>query len=159
MYEFINGASFLSNDLFNLCFLMMRIFLELNNLNLIKNKDKDSSFYKFNNLFLTLKNIFVIQNFDNPEKMKEKEDIKNNFKSFFINYEENKNLLYTILNIQENPQNNENNIEFISKEEKIINEFIDYEKQYRHLLKEQFIFNRLWSNENYFLMKTPEIKN
>ena len=137
----------------------MRIFLELDNLNLKKNKDKDSSYDKFNNLFLTLKNIFVIQNFVNPEKKKEKEDIKNNFKSFFINYEENKNLLYTILNIQENPQNNENNIEFISKEEKIINEFIDYEKQYRHLLKEQFIFNRLWSNENYFLMKTPEIKN
>ena len=145
MYEFINGASFLSNYLSNLCFLMMRIFLELNNLNLIKNKDKDSSYDKFNNLFLTLKNIFVIQNFDNPEKKKEKEDIKNNFKSYFINYEENKNLLHAILNNENN-----NNIEFISKEEKLINEFIDYERQYRHLLKEQFIFNRFWSNKKLF---------
>ena len=68
MYEFINGASFLTNYLSNLCFLMLRIFLELNNLNLIKNKDKDSSYDKFNNLFLTLKNIFVVI----PKKRKKK---------------------------------------------------------------------------------------
>ena len=145
LYEFINGASFINNELSNLCFLMIKIFLELYNLQLIKNTEKDSSYDKFYNLFLTLKNIFIIQNTDNSEKKKEKDDLKKKFKDIFIHYEENKNLINLILNNE--------NIEYISKEEKILDEFIDYERQYRHLMKEQFIFNKLWSNKKLFFNK------
>ena len=157
LYEFINGASFIKQYLANLCFLMIKILLELNNLQLIKNIEKDSAYDKFYNLFLTLKNIFIIQSIDNPEQKKEKEDLKNKFKESFINYEDNKKLLYSILNIPENQNNIENNIDFVSKGEKLLNEFIDYERQYRHLMKEQFIFNHPWSNKKLFFDET--IKN
>ena len=149
LYEFINGASFIKTYLSNICFLMMKILLELNNLQLIKNTEKDSAYDKFYKLFLTLKNIFAIQNIDNPEQKKEKDDLKNKFKEIFINYEENKNFINLILNNE--------NMEYISQEEKIIDEFIDYERQYRHLMKEQFIFNKLWSNKKLFFDK--EYKN
>ena len=161
LYEFINGASFIKNYLSNLCFLMMKIFLELNNSKLIKSTEKDSSYDKFYNLFLTLKNIFVIQNIDNPEQKKEKEDLKNNFKELFTNYEENKELIYSILSISESLENNVEKIDFITKEEKLIDEFIDYEKQYRHLMKDLFIFNRSWSNKKLFFdekIKDKELK-
>ena len=150
LYEFINGASFIKKYLVNLCCLMIKIFLELNDLKLIKNTGKDSSYDKFYNLFLTLKNIFIIHDIDNPEQKKEKEELKNQFKESFINYIENKKLLYTILNINENAANDKNSIDFITKEEKAIDEFIDYERQYRHLMKGQFIFNHFWSNKKLF---------
>ena len=150
LYEFINGASFINKYLVHLCSLMIKIFLELNNLKILKNTEEDSAYHKFYTLFLTLKNIFIINDIDNPEQKKEKEELKNLFKDSFINYEKNKKLIYTILNINENEQNDKNSIEFISEEEKAINEFIDYERQYRHLMKEQFIFNHFWSNKKLF---------
>ena len=161
LYEFINGASFIKKYLANICFLMIKIFLELNNLELIKNKEKDSSYDKFYNLFLSLKNIFIKQDIDNPDQKIEKEDLKNKFKESFINYEENKDLLYSILNSENNTENNDNNIDFISQGEKMINQFIDYERQYRHLMKEQFIFNHFWSNKKLFFdekIKSDELK-
>ena len=45
---------------------------------------------------------------------------------------------------------------FISKEELLMNEFIDYHGQYHHLIKELFVFNRLWSNQKLFYMHTLE---
>ena len=41
-----------------------------------------------------------------------------------------------------------------------MNEFIDIHGQYRHLIKELFIFNRLWSNQKLFFKNTlKEIKD
>ena len=157
--EYINGAANIKQDLAKSCFLMIKIFLELYNLKLIKNTEKDSSFNKFYNLFLTLKNIFKIQNIDNQEIKKEKEYLKNIFKDTFNNYQENKDLLNDILDTKNN--NGNNNIDFISQEEKLIEQFIDYERQYRHIMKEQFIFNRLWSNKKLFFdnnIRTKELK-
>ena len=42
----------------------------------------------------------------------------------------------------------------------IMNEFIDYHGQYHHTMKELFIFNRLWSDQNLFFKNSlEEIKN
>ena len=49
---------------------------------------------------------------------------------------------------------------FIPKNKLIMNEFIDIHGQYRHLIKELFIFNRLWSNQKLFFKNTlKEIKD
>ena len=153
--EVINGASNIKEDLAKLCFLMVKIFLELNNMKLIKSTEKDSSYDKFYNLFLTLKNIFKIQNIDTQEQKKEKENLKNLFKDYFMNYQENKKLLNSILDIKDDPKN------YLSEEEKLINEFVDYERQYLHLMKEQFIFNGFWSNKKLFFnedIRAKELK-
>ena len=41
-------------------------------------------------------------------------------------------------------------IEFITDEEIQISQFIDYKRQYRKILKEQFSFNNFWSNKKLF---------
>ena len=153
--EVINGASTIKEDLAKLCFLMLKIFLELNNLKLIKSTEKDSSYDKFYNLFLTLKNIFKIQSIDLQEQKKEKEYLKNIFKKYFMGYQENKKLLNLILDTKDDPKN------YLSEEEKLINEFIDYERQYLHLMKEQFLFNGFWSNKKLFFneeIRAKELK-
>ena len=155
--QFITGASSIKKDLTNICFLMMKILFELDNLKLIKNKEKESVYDKFYNLFLTLKNIFIKQNIDNPEQKKEKEELKKKFKESFINYEENKELLNSILDSEKNGET----IDFITKEEKVLNNFIEYERCYRHVMKEQFIFNHFWSNKKLFFdekIKKNELK-
>ena len=48
---------------------------------------------------------------------------------------------------------------FLSQEELILNELIDYHGQYHHLMKELFIFNRQWSNKKLFFKNSlKEIK-
>ena len=42
---------------------------------------------------------------------------------------------------------------FTSNAEIQINEFIDYKNQFRKLMKEQFMFNNLWSNKKLFYDK------
>ena len=50
--------------------------------------------------------------------------------------------------------------DFIPQNELLINEIIDYHGQYHHLMKELFIFNRMWSNQSLFFKKSlEEIKN
>ena len=46
--------------------------------------------------------------------------------------------------------------EFITHGEILMNELVDYQGQYHHLMKELFIFNRLWSNKKLFFKDTLE---
>ena len=67
--------------------------------------------------------------------IKEKEFIQNLFPDFLENY-------------------------FIANNELIMDELIDYHGQYHHLMKELFIFNRLWSNQKLFFKNSlKELKN
>ena len=45
---------------------------------------------------------------------------------------------------------------FINTNEIIMEELIDYHGQYHHLMKELFVFNRLWSNQKIFFNNTLE---
>ena len=45
---------------------------------------------------------------------------------------------------------------FISKGEFLMNELVDYQGQYHHLMKELFVFNRLWSNKKLFFKDNLE---
>ena len=46
--------------------------------------------------------------------------------------------------------------EFMTHGEFLMNELVDYQGQYHHLMKELFIFNRLWSNKKLFFHDTLE---
>ena len=72
----------------------------------------------------------------NEEK---KNEIKKNFKIYY-NYFEFLHLLFPFLK----------KTDFLTKEELLLNELIDYNGKYHHLMKELFIFNRLWSNQKLF---------
>ena len=49
---------------------------------------------------------------------------------------------------------------FIPESQLVLNEIIDYHGQYHHLMKELFVFNRMWSNRNIFFKKSlEEIQN
>ena len=129
---------------------IMKYLLILNKTELIKfggnNKDNsDECFYsKFYILFLSLKGVFHKKNNFN-------EDIKKKFKDIMKFFPENKSLILEILDENEE-------INFIKKEEIIMEEFIDFHGKYRHLIKELFLFNRPWSNEKLFFYLKQELK-
>ena len=88
-------------------------------------------------------------------------NINHNIKDLIIDnfkyYIDNINLIQSLFQqlfpflIQEN---------FIKKDELLMNELIDYHGQYHHLMKEQFVFNKLWSNQKLFFNNTfDKIKN
>ena len=51
------------------------------------------------------------------------------------------------------------NDNFEPKEELLINEFVDYHKLYHHLMKELFLFNRLWSKRKLFYTNSIAERN
>ena len=140
----INGVSVKKNDLSLLCLFILKIIFEFKNLNIIKNIDNNSFYIKFIELFLDLKNIFKINLFDKRELKNNKLYLKRLYIQHLKNYPENKKYILKLLD------ENEDKIEFISKEEIQINRFIDYKKQFRKILKEQFLFNNFWSNKKLF---------
>ena len=138
------------------CF-MMKIYFYLNNMNLIcfenngKNKNEECSYSKFYTLFLSLKDVFIIKDSDNESSINQKIKLKNKFKELLCEFSDHKPLILEVLN-----ESKEMN--FIKKEEKIMWDFIDYHKQYRHLMKELFIFNRPWSNQKLFFTNNHKVK-
>ena len=149
--NFINGVSNYKEYFIHIFYLIIKIYFYLNKMNLInfknsnknKNKNDECSYSKFYTLFLSLKDVFIIKEFDNQSLINDKINLKNKFKKLLCEFPEHKSLILELLN--ENMENI-----FIKKEEKILNEFVDYNRQYRHLMKELFIFNRPWSNNKLF---------
>ena len=45
---------------------------------------------------------------------------------------------------------------FISENKFLFEEIVDYNRKYHHLMKELFIFNRLWSDQNLFFANTSD---
>ena len=137
--------------LISIIFRIMKIMLILNKSGLIQFEDKNKnisdecSFSKFYILFLSLKGIFHIKNI-NVEKL------KNYFFEMIKPFPENKSLILEILDENED-------INFITEEENIMKEIVDFHGQYRHLMKELFIFNRPWSKEKlFFSSKKDQLK-
>ena len=143
----INGSGEQKSKLSFFCLLMLKILLELKNLNIIKNSDENSFYSKITKLFLDLKNIFKINVSDNKDIKNNKFYLKKLYIKHLKNYPENKEYILKIL------EEDEEKIEFISNEEIQINKFIDYKKQFRKILKEQFLFNNFWSNKKLFFDK------
>ena len=125
--------------------------------------------------------IYMIKIFFNVETMKEKENKINEYLNIFIDFLVNlsKNIEKNEINFQENDKIVINNFkyyknkfqflkslydfldekDFISENNLLLEEIIDYKKPYHHLMKELFIFNRLWSDQKlFFKNKSDEIK-
>ena len=139
----ITGDPEHKDDLSFLCLLVLKIFFELKNLNLIKNTKEDSYYSKFIELFLDLKNIFKKNELEEEEEKGNNKInlIKNTYKNNLKYYIENKDFISKIL---------KEDIEYISYEEKKLKEFIDYKRQFRKIIKEQFMFNHFWSDKKIF---------
>ena len=86
----------------------------------------------------------IYQQKDTPEEIKK--EIKNTFKIYYND----KDILLKLIPflIEEK--------DFITHNEFLMKELIDYQGQYHHLMKELFIFNRLWSNKKLFFNDTLE---
>ena len=143
------GLSFYKEYYIHLFCYMMKIYFYLNNMNLIsfesseKNKNEECSYTKFYTLFLSLKKVFIINDSDQLSVKNEKIKLKNKFKNSLLEFPEHRPLILEILNESKE-------IDFVKKDQKIMNEIIDYHKQYRHLMKELFIFRRPWADEKLF---------
>ena len=105
--------------------LLLEMFNGLKNLELIKDNKIKSI---FNDLFSD-KNIIINIQDEEAQNIK-----KLNLKDIYIN-----NFKYYVENKAS-----------ISNVEILLNEFIDYKNQFRKLMKEQFMFNNLWSNKKLF---------
>ena len=140
LLNFIQGFESDKNDIILIIFKIIKFMFIINKCGYIKfgenNKNTECYFSKFYILFLSLKGIFRIKNSNN-------EDNKKIFEEIMKYFPENKSLILEILD-----ENKE--INFIKDEENIIDDFIDLHGQYRHLIKELFIFNRPWSNQKSF---------
>ena len=136
---------------FNYIISMIETFLNAYNL-------KESLGFILNlNIYANIQKLIVNNIFDNFEgfsiAINEKNEydkiIKNHFKDYIDNY----NFLQEIfpfLTIEN----------FTIKNKLIMNELIDYHGQYHHIMKELFIFNRLWSDKSLFFKNNLEdIKN
>ena len=153
----LNNLSYYKEYFMNLLCYMMKTYFYLDNMKLIcfennNNKDKNDecSYTKFYTLFLSLKEAFVINENDEQKIKNEKNELKNKFKEYLKEFPEHKSLILEILNETKE-------INFIKKEEKIINEFVDYNRQYRRLMKELFMFNRPWSDTKLFFTKKKKL--
>ena len=99
--------------------------------------DNDNSFkFKFKNLIDSLENFF---NNNNNLNANITGKIKKTFKIFIKHKDYLKKLFHLI---------NEHEFEFES--DMILEEFIDYHKSYHKLMKNLFIFNRLWSDKKLY---------
>ena len=139
----ITGASEQRNNLAFFCLYILKILFKLKDLNLIKNLNKGSFYSKLNEIFLDVKNIFKISETDKEEMKKSKLYLKNIYINHLKYYPKNKDYILKIFEKNEK-------IDFITDEEIQISQFIDYKRQYRKILKEQFSFNNFWSNKELF---------
>ena len=119
------------------CFLNIKILLEKNEL-----EYSDGFYNKFLKFF---KDYF---------SQKEKINITDDYAQMIINLKYFPKEIFFLQQLF--PFLNENS--FNSENELIMDELIDYNGEYHHLMKELFLFNRLWSNQKLFYTITFEKK-
>ena len=112
---------------------MAKIFL---NVEIMKGEENKNS--KYYNIFKD----FLVKLSKNIENDKE---IINNFKYYKNKFE----FLKSLFDFLEEK-------DFISENKLLFEEIVDYQKQYHHLMKELFIFNRLWSDQKLFFKNNSE---
>ena len=129
----------INEKLSNYIIYMTKIFLNVETMK----ENKDSKYY---NIFKD----FLVKLSKNIEKShifskKNSKILINNFKYYKSKYEFLEGL-YDFLEEKD----------FISENSLLLEELIDYKKQYHHLMKELFIFNRLWSHRKLFFKKNSK---
>ena len=156
------------------------IMILINEFNLGKN---DDIMDKLNNLFINGKYYFrniisLIKIYMNVEMISKKIGInkdKNYIKKIFLELKEKNDFKKMINKKKEEIKDTfifyRNQIDFLrelfpflndnfeSKEELLINEIVDYHKFYHHLMKELFVFNRLWSKKKLFYTDSMDKRN
>jgi len=119
-------------------YLNVQRFLKNNNIKFNENSS-------FNNLPETLKNYTSKMN----EQKVLTEEIQKEIKKEFKNYYHDIQIIEYIFPFLKEE-------DFITQGEALMNELVDYQGQYHHLMKELFVFNRLWSNKKLFFKDTLE---
>ena len=147
----LEAENFLDKNIFYIKYVVyiLYAFLNIKKISLLNkiNLNVNTFYIKFLNLFIDMFNVKMTKSIT---KNKEYIKIVNNNVIYFP--EENSLIrqLFPFFK-QEN---------YISKNELLMDELIDYHGQYHHLMKELFIFNRLWSNQKDFYHETlTERKN
>ena len=137
----LDAENFLNKNIFYLKNVvnMLNAFLNIKKLSLLNkiNLNLNSFYIVFLNLFLDTFNQRMIKSIKNEKEYIQV--IKNSINCF----PEEKGLLSQMFPFLKQEIYN-------SKNELLMEELIDYHGQYHHLMKELFIFNRLWSNHKSF---------
>ena len=137
--EIFNNLFIVNDYYFRYIINMIKITLNVKNISKICGINyKDNSFIKTIYLNLNGKSFF---NNKNLAKMgiEKKKEIKNAFKYYRGDFDF-LNRIFPFLAIEDIVQN----------DEFLIHELINYHKLYHHLMKELFVFNRLWSKKKLF---------
>ena len=137
--EFLyNSKEFGSNDIY-----LKHITYMINTLLNMKilPLSKDLIIFHQNNFIIKLKEILakIISNLSN--------EILDKIKNNFLNHKDGYSFFHEFMPLI-------NKSEFIDYNQLLMNEIIDYHGQYHKLIKELFIFNRLWSNQKLFYNDT-----
>ena len=136
--DIVEDKNFLNDNNYYLQFIIYMITTFLNSKLMLKVNNIECKSDSYYNKFLNF--------FENYFKKKYKINITDDYAQMIINFsffpEQIKFLqqLFPFLK-------DEN---FLSPNELIMEELIDYHSQYHHLMKELFVFNRLWSNQKIF---------
>jgi len=144
-----NVEEILSNEkLFKYAIHLINIFLNVETIKEKKNIKKSSIFSeKFRNFLLDIHNKI------NKKKINSSDFHQENIKKILINnfkyYKNKMKFLHDLYPILEEK-------DFISENKILLEEIVDYNSKYHHLMKELFIFNRLWSNQKLFFANTSE---
>ena len=144
-----NVEEILSNEkLFKYVIYLINIFLNVEILKEKRNKKENSIFSeKFRNFLLDIHSKI------NKKKINSSDFQQENIKKILINnfkyYKNKMKFLHDLYPILEEK-------DFISENKFLLEEIVDYNSKYHHLMKELFIFNRLWSNQKLFFANTSE---
>ena len=156
--KFYDDKININNNTFNDIFIENNLYFK-NIINLIKIYMNVEMFEKQNeinhkeNVFIKKININVTNLLDNNNNLINNSNIiKNNkiieeIKKSFKYYNDQFDFLYKIFPFLKNE-------DFEPKNKLLLDELIDYNKLYHHLMKELFVFNRLWSKQKLFYFNT-----
>ena len=130
----LNENAFYFKYIINLIkiYLNVNSLLKINEINIEEICSMNSVKKLFNKLFCDKKSIIISDD-------KAINEIKNNFKNYCKDYE----FLHQYFPFLKKE-------DFKSESQLLMFELIDYKGKYHHLMKELFIFNRLWSNQKIF---------
>ena len=144
-----NIEEILSNEkLFKYVIYLINIFLNVEIIKEKRNKKESSIFSdKFRNFLVDIHSKI------NKKKINSSDFQQENIKKILINnfkyYKSKMKFLHDLYPILEEK-------DFISENKFLLEEIVDYNSKYHHLMKELFIFNRLWSNQKLFFANTSE---
>ena len=154
--EFISNNNFENNveeilekeKLFKYVINFINIFL---NVEIIKEKTQKKESLIFSDKFRNF--LLDIHNKINKKKINSSDFQKRNIKKILIkNFKYYKSKMKFLNNLYPFLEEKD----FISENKFLLEELVDYNRKYHHLMKELFIFNRFWSDQNLFFANTSD---